>query len=201
MMLIVCHGDSLTQAADVEARGAWPARIAAALGATVINSGVAGDTSAGLLSRFYPDVVRHRPDAVILLGGTNDLWWHLDIGQIQANLFAMACQARFHGIVPVIGLPPPLHAALARNTDMFAPAAGWDECSRALSSLAAALRASSQACSIDCLDLHSPFLDPDGQPRTELYLENGLHPSEEGHRLMAEAAVGVISRLPPIPGR
>ena len=79
-----------------------------------------GDTSGGLLARFYPDVVRHTPDMVLIMGGTNDLWWDLDINLIQANIFAMTCQAEYHNIVPVVGLPLPLHMQNVRQQKMMA---------------------------------------------------------------------------------
>lgn len=194
-MLIVCHGDSLTEATDVKPGEGWAALMAALLKAEVINSGIGGDTSGGLLGRFYPDVIRHRPQAVIILGGANDLWWDLDLGQIQANLFAMACQARFHGIRPVLGLPPPLHGERARTQDMLQPIAGWEVCCRKLAALVEALRSASRASSITCLDFHSLFLDPRGIVRGELYLGNGLHPNAAGHRRMAEAAVDLLRTL------
>ncbi len=193
---VVCLGDSLTEASDVDPGQAWHALAAARLGAEFVNCGIGGDTSAGLLSRFQEDVVARRPHAVILLGGANDLWWDLDLGPILANLFAMACQARFHRIVPVIGLPPPIDGSRARSREMFQPLAGWDACCRKLGDLVDALRAAARSCDIDCLDLHCLFLTPAGTVRSELYLGNGLHPNPEGHRLMAEAAAGLIAGLP-----
>ena len=77
------------------------ARAVEAAGATIINSGIGGDTSGGLLGRFYPDAIQHHPDMVIIMGGTNDLWWDLEINLILANIFTMTCQARHQGIARV----------------------------------------------------------------------------------------------------
>ena len=96
MKKIVCHGDSLTEAPDLAINYTWPILVERRLNLKTINSGIGGDTSGGLLGRFYADVVRHQPDLVVILGGTNDLWWDLEVNQIQANIFAMACQAQFH---------------------------------------------------------------------------------------------------------
>ena len=193
---VVCLGDSLTEAADVAPGEAWHALAAARLGAEFVNRGIGGDTSAGMLSRFQADVVARRPHAVILLGGANDLWWDLELGAVQSNLFAMACQARFHGITPIIGLPPPLDVGRARNRDMFRPIAGWDTCCSKLALLVTAVRSAAHSCAIACIDLHRPFLTPEGDVRRELYLENGLHPNPDGHRIMAEAVVAAMARLP-----
>jgi lysophospholipase L1-like esterase len=108
MRTLICHGDSLTAASDLERPFIWPSLIEKQLQLKIINSGIAGDTTGGLLSRFYPSVVQQQPDFVLIMGGTNDLWWDLDVKLIRANVFAMTCQAEHHAIVPLIGLPPPI---------------------------------------------------------------------------------------------
>ena len=108
MKTIVCHGDSLTEGTDLNPNYTWPRLVENQVNVKIINSGIGGDTSGGLLGRFYPDVVRHKPEMALIMGGTNDLWWDLDINLIQANIFAMTCQAEFHNIAPVVGLPLPL---------------------------------------------------------------------------------------------
>lgn len=125
MKKIVCHGDSLTEASDLDNNYTWPILVENRLNLEIIKSGIGGDTSGGMLGRFYYDVVRHQPDLVIILGGTNDLWWDLEVKSIQANIFAMACQAQFHNITPIVGLPLPLHMENIRQTEMMAPIAGW----------------------------------------------------------------------------
>lgn len=196
MQTIICHGDSLTAATDLEPHQGWPALTAAVLKISIINSGIDGDTSGGLLARFQSDVVRHKPDAAVILGGTNDLWWDLEIGQIQANLFAMACHAQSNRIKPVIGLPPPIHLERAQFSSGLQPAAGWEACCCKLSALVDGLRSACRACMIACLDFHSPFRAPDGSVVGELYLPDGLHPNAEGHRRMADAAARLLGQVP-----
>jgi acyl-CoA thioesterase I len=192
MKTLVCHGDSLTEASDLDKNYTWPALVANRLNVKVINSGIGGDTSGGLLSRFYHDVVRHGPDMVVILGGTNDLWWDLDVNLIQANIYAMACQAEFHNITPIVGLPLPLCMANIQTQKMMAPVAGWSRCRQKLADLAAALAASSRASDIALLDFYHAFLGRDGEPIAEYYLEDGLHPNKRGHLGMAEKTVELL---------
>jgi len=74
MKTMVCLGDSLTEGTEVPTGHAWPALVANALNLDVINCGIGGDTTQGMLSRFYPEVVVTKPAFVFIMGGTNDLW-------------------------------------------------------------------------------------------------------------------------------
>ena len=85
MKPIVCHGDNLTEGADIEIAYRWPSLLENVIGREVINTGIGGDTTAGLLSRFPTDVVPLKPLAIILTAGTNDLWWELPVNAVMAN--------------------------------------------------------------------------------------------------------------------
>jgi len=188
MQTIVCHGDSLTEGADLNPSYTWPFLVANQVKVKIINSGIGGDTSGGLLGRFYHDVIRHKPEAVLILGGTNDLWWDLDINLIQANIFAMTCQAEYHNIAPVVGLPLPLHMENIRQQEMMAPLGGWENCTRKLERLVKALATAAKQSEIACLDFYHLFLDNKGDVQEKFFLEDGLHPNKDGHLLMAAAA-------------
>ncbi|MGD1972595.1 MAG: GDSL-type esterase/lipase family protein, partial [Desulfobacterales bacterium] len=121
MKKIVCHGDSLTEGSDLENNYTWPQLVENRIQVTVLNRGIGGDTSAGLLSRFYPDVIRYQPEMVVILCGTNDLWWDLDTNLILANIFTMTSQAQHRNIVPIVGLPLPLNMESIRHQNMMAP--------------------------------------------------------------------------------
>ncbi len=47
---------------------------------------------------------------------------------------------------------------------------------------------------IACLDFYHPFFDETGAVQERFFLEDGLHPNEAGHRLMAENAVKLLQR-------
>ena len=192
MKTIVCHGDSLTEGSDLNKNYTWPHLVANRLHVKVINSGIGGDTSGGLLGRFYHDVVQHRPDIVMILAGTNDLWWDLDNKLIQANIFSMACQAQYHNIAPIVGLPLPLFTPNIERQDMMAPIAGWEKSVRKLSELVAALANSAKESEMVCLDFYHLFMDTNGAVLGKYYLDDGLHPNKLGHYRMAEKAVALL---------
>ena len=192
MKTLVCHGDSLTAAAEMDQRSIWPSLVESELKIKVINSGIGGDTTGGLLGRFYPEVVQRRPEAVLIMGGTNDLWWDLDIKMVLSNIFTMTCQAEHHDITPLVGLPIPMAVKKACAQDFAAPEGGYDHCVVKLAALAKALALSAKQNDIACLDFYHPFCDNSGNPAGEYFLDDGLHPNEAGHRLMAEITVKML---------
>jgi lysophospholipase L1-like esterase len=192
MKTLVCHGDSLTEASDLNDPLIWPSLVEDRLKIKVLNSGIGGDTTAGLLSRFYHDVVGHRPDYVLIMGGTNDLWWDLDVKLIQANIFTMSCQAEYHKIVPLVGLPIPMIVESACNQDFMAPQGGYKKCMEKLALLVSSLTILARQNDIACLDFYHPFFDDSGAVEKKYFLEDGLHPNKLGHRLMAQKTVELL---------
>ena len=189
----MCHGDSLTEGADLNQNYTWPLLVENQVKVKIINSGIGGDTSGGMLGRFYHDVVRHKPEMALIMGGTNDLWWDLDINLIQANIFAMTCQAEFHNIAPVVGLPLPLCMENIRLQKMMSPIGGWENSVRKLTRLVDALANSARENDIVFLDFYHLFLDDKGEVQGKYFLEDGLHPNKEGHRLMAKKAAELLT--------
>ena len=54
MKRIVCIGHSLTEAADLDPEDTWPSLLEKTLKLKIINKGIGGDTSGGLLyQRFH----------------------------------------------------------------------------------------------------------------------------------------------------
>ena len=195
MKTLVCHGDSLTEATDLDDPAIWPSLVEGRLDIKVVNSGIGGDTTAGLLSRFYHDVVQHRPDHVLIMGGTNDLWWDLDLKSIQANIFTMTCQAEHHHIIPIVGLPIPINVEQARKQDFMPPQGGYKKCMKKLAVLVEDLTKLAQQNEIACLDFYHPFCDDSGAVKGKYFLEDGLHPNKAGHRQMAQIAVESLQHL------
>ncbi|MGD2184876.1 MAG: GDSL-type esterase/lipase family protein [Desulfobacterales bacterium] len=185
MKTLVCHGDSLTEGSDLNAQSVWPLLVESRLHIKVINSGIGGDTTGGLLSRFYHDVIQRHPDYVLIMGGTNDLWWDLDLKLIQANIFTMTCQAEYHHIVPLIGLPVPMIVERARKQDFMTPQGGYDKCTEKLAGLVNRLMRLAKQNAVACLDFYHPFFNDSGTVQEKFFLEDGLHPNTAGHRLIA----------------
>jgi len=191
-MTIICHGDSLTEGADVEKAYTWPSLLENMLKMPVVNRGIGGDTTGGMLSRFSFDVVQKAPRFVILLGGTNDVWWDLALNLIQANLFSMVCQAQHYNIAPVLALPLSIWVEKAQTQDCEPPAKGYAHFSGRLQALVKALTASAKEWEVALLDFYSPFFDDQGKIRTDYFSDDGLHASRNGHFRMSQAAAALF---------
>jgi lysophospholipase L1-like esterase len=71
----ICLGDSVTFGFKVRGEQSYPARLAALLGhAEVLNAGVPGYSSLQGVRCFRRDLMRLKPDLVIVSFGRNDLW-------------------------------------------------------------------------------------------------------------------------------
>ena len=195
MKQIFCHGDSLTEGADIEVAYRWPSLMQNALGTKVINTGIGGDTTAGLLSRFSTDVIPRKPGAVILMGGTNDFWWDLPTNTVLANLFSMAYQAQFHGVAPLFGLPMPFDKNQAAKQSYSPPQAGYDQLLAKVKSLRQKLKTVAGESDIPVLDFYHLFIGDSGRIRSDLFLDDGMHANRQGHRMMAELAASQIADI------
>jgi acyl-CoA thioesterase-1 len=196
MRKIICHGDSLTQGADIEPAFRWPSLLQNALGGMkTVNTGIGGDTTAGLLSRFGADVVCQKPDVVIIMGGTNDFWWGLPLNTVMANLYTMAYQARHHGIAPLFSLPTPFDAQRALQQPWNPPEQGYDQLMSDIQSLTQTLAANAHESEIPVLDFYQLFLDDNARVKPALLLEDGVHPNTQGHREMAALAAVELRKL------
>ena len=195
MKRIICHGDSLTEGKDIEAAYRWPSLLQNVLGTEVLNTGIGGDTTAGLLSRFATDVIPRKPDAVILMGGINDFWWDLPINTAIANLLTMAYHSQFHGIAPLFGLPMPFDIDRAAKQPYSPNETGYDQILANVKSLGEKLKSIADESDIPVLDFYHLFIDDNGQIRQHLFLDDGVHANRQGHRLMAELAISQIGNL------
>ena len=190
MKTMICIGDSLTEGTDIPVGHTWPALVANTLGIDVISRGIGGDTTAGMLARFYPDVVADRPSFVFILGGTNDLWWGWEVRTIVGHLFSMVVQARHHDVTPIIGTPLPVHTAAAAANDFSPPWEGYERLGEKMEDLCTRLHRQGAESDVPVVDLQRPFLDGRRRPRTDLFLPDGLHPTRDGHVCIADAVAG-----------
>ena len=187
-MELICLGDSLTYGYGVRSAHRWSTLVGQALQCEVTNLGICGDTTGGMLVRLNTEIMpklRNRTPGqrpfVLLMGGVNDIFYSGTDTGARANMGAML-QELLTAAARCILLSP-----LAVSFDTLTPE--WREMIRPACETQIAAYHSWQAAF--CRTFHVPYIElydllrgPDGKPLPELYLD-GLHPTAEGHRLMA----------------
>ncbi|WP_430933450.1 SGNH/GDSL hydrolase family protein [Saccharicrinis sp. 156] len=79
--------------------------------AQVINAGIAGNTSTQLLARIENDVLKHKPDLVIVMVGTNDMLNSRRMNtykQYSSNLSEIVNKLKQNNAQVVLLAPPPV---------------------------------------------------------------------------------------------
>ena len=192
-MNIYCIGDSITFGYGLTRLSQrWTDIAAARTGHTLVNCGISGDTTGGMLARCQWQIWPKKPDLMIFLGGINDINLTNQYRPCCANVAAIVHQAAAYGIPMMLGLPLPIvpedfpflswdnHLDLKGNVFRCEEYAQW-------------LREYANYKDLPCIDFRSPFFDKDGKVIRELF-QDGLHPTAEGHALMADALCEVLDQ-------
>lgn len=189
-MKIVALGDSLTVGeSEFELPGAESAsypeyletlvhqhlnRLQSTLQVNVLNRGISGELTSGMIERFSEDVVDEKPNHVIILGGTNDVGWGIDPATITRNLSGMYDVARNAGIVAVACSIPSI--------------LGFDELIPPRLSLNRMIRTEAMRRSLAFVDFFTATADPSTNRLSEDYSSDGLHLNTKGYREMGRCA-------------
>jgi acyl-CoA thioesterase-1 len=176
--LVLFLGDSLTAGFGLAEDLAFPRHVSDELAAIdlpvrVVNAGVSGDTSAGGLARL-DWLLSMEPQVVVVELGANDGLRGLDLEMTESNLREILRRCREQGAeVLLLGMrmPPNFGDYAVRFEALFGALA--EEFSTGF----------------------VPFLLDGVGGHPELNLEDGMHPNEAGHRLLAANVVPALAEL------
>jgi acyl-CoA thioesterase I len=173
---IVVLGDSLTAGLGLPAEDAYPALLQRRLDAKgfkyqVINAGVSGDTSAAGLSRLDWALDGDVRILVVALGG-NDALRGLPVSQLKDNLTRIIERAQSRGVTVVLA-------------GMEAPPNWGDEYTKAFHDVYPTLASRYQLALV-------PFLLQGVAGIDRLNQRDGIHPTAEGDRVVADTVWNVL---------
>lgn len=177
--LVVFLGDSLTAGLGVDERQAYPALVGERLAAEgrpvrLLNAGVSGDTTAGGLRRLEW-LLAQDPDVIVVGLGANDGLRGLPLEQTDANLRGIVARATAAGSrVLLLGM-------------MVPPNYGPDY-ARGFASLFTRIAEDLEVPLV-------PFLLDGVGGRPELNQADGIHPTVEGHRIMARTVYPSVAAI------
>jgi lysophospholipase L1-like esterase len=154
----------------------------------VINRGFGGSVITDA-THFAPRiVVKYRPSVIVFYAGDNDIASGMSPQQVFDDFRAFV--ALMHKELPktqIIFLP--VKPSLARWTL-------WPQMQEVNSQVAKLAQSDDL---LDYVDTATPMLGPDGQPRLELFLDDGLHINEAGYAVWNKVLVPVLSAALPKP--
>lgn len=198
MKKIVCIGDSLTYGFGAYADDAWPYRAQQRLGIVCINRGENGETTSEMNLRFYEDVILQKPDAAVILGGSNDLLFGQSSESAFENIEAMADKALRADVVPLIGTP--------LNIDREEVLKHWflyrsvGETYVGFKCLADMLREFCAKREILCIDFQKEYpIRMEEKGIRQMYTD-GTHPVREGYHVMADIFCDAVQTAFRCPG-
>lgn len=171
MKKIVFMGDSLTEGYGVLNSERFTELFKNYRHIEVINSGISGDTTVGMLARFHEMVIKYNPSHVFIMGGSNDVYLQVHDRSIISNILAMMRYAKYHGIEVIIGIPTPIFEG------DLAPSIVYLNPKPAQKALKQYRNLLIQFCieeDLEYIDLYEGF-------QNEWMTSDGLHPNEKGH--------------------
>jgi lysophospholipase L1-like esterase len=155
----------------------------------VVNRGISGQTTGQMLGRVQSDVMKLRPSALLVLGGTNDIARGISLAAVEDNLTMIADLADFRGIkvilaavLPVSDYQQDVDPSYAR-THLRPPGT--------IKSLNSWIQSFCAQRKFQYLDYYSPMVDASGFLPADLS-DDGLHPNSKGYRVMAPLALKAI---------
>jgi len=183
-MKLICIGDSLTYGYGIPRRDTWVTLAAARTGIELVNAGINGDTTGGMLARFQSHVISKHPSAVLIMGGSNDMMTGCPSFVPQSNVMGMVHQALAVGIIAMVGIPIPCwFEGIREDWADFASAHLKEE---NLESYRAWLLNFGNTFGVPVVDFWPPFLELQHRGEASSCYIDGLHPTQLGHKLMAQ---------------
>lgn len=191
-MKILCLGDSHTFGFGLPRNRVWTALATAQTGVEFINRAVNGNTTGGMLAAYHQEVEAAKPDAVVLMGGWNDIIYGGDICGARANMGAMAHLACTSGLLAIIGIPVSMCPPIRED---WADFLNTEESTRLGAEYILWLRTLCSTLGLPRIDFGMEFprqVALRGGVLRDYYLSDGLHPNQEGHAIMAEIAAEAV---------
>ncbi|WP_257349191.1 GDSL-type esterase/lipase family protein [Pseudalkalibacillus decolorationis] len=184
MPTLVCFGDSLT--ALEESKDGYE-RLTPRLRKqlpnwTIVNSGVSGETTRAALARLQDDVLRHSPDLVTILFGSNDASIHrrIVLAEYERNLDIMI--DRISPQKTILLTPPPV---IEKNQSKRS--------NNVLSTYAEAVRKISKKRECNVIDLWSYFRK--NNLYENLLQQDGLHFNKRAYLFMSELVIDKVKEI------
>ncbi len=158
-------------------------------GKDFVNRGISGQVTSQMLARMKADVLAHKPQAIVFLGGTNDIARGTKLEVIQDNI-QMICDLADHARVKMIlASVLPIHDYNAASDPVLARSKQRPP--ETIKNLNTWMKAFATNRGYIYLDYFTPMVDSAGFLSKDL-ADDGLHPNAAGYRMMAPRVLDAI---------
>ena len=172
-------------------------------GKPYVNRGISGQTTPQMLVRLYPDVVVHKPAAMVVLAGINDISQNTGPAtaeMVEQNIMAMTDIAQHNGIKVILCSVLPIsdyaffkmQASGRPNPYMKVPVTATHPPEDILE-LNAWMKKYAEKVNAVYVDYFSAMVDEKGFLKENLS-EDGIHPNAEGYQIMSKVVGKVIEK-------
>jgi lysophospholipase L1-like esterase len=156
-----------------------------------LGRGIGGQTTAEMLVRFRADVINHKPKAVVILAGTNDIAQnigYISLENIFGNIVSMAELAGANNILPILCSILPVYDYRWRP--------GLEPAGKIIQ-LNTWIKEYAENNGFVYVDYHSALKDErDGLPET--YSTDGVHVNIDGYKIMEQIVHEAITKALPM---
>jgi lysophospholipase L1-like esterase len=178
--------------------------------ATIVNSGVNGDTTSGAAKRFDEDVLAHNPDLVIIQFGLNDQTMRLyedpsemksyvSLEDYAASLRRYVSELRSRNCRVILMTPNPM--CWTETLERHYPAGPFLDApnggNQLLERYVETVREFARTEKIPLVDVFRQFNEYErktGGKIQELFLDDGVHPNERGYGLVVDRLIPHVLR-------
>jgi len=154
-----------------------------------VNRGISGQITSQMLARMKPDVMDLKPQAVLILAGTNDIARGTPLQTIQNNLTAICDLADHAKIKVILATVLPIHDYNAGTNPSFAMSKTRPPAT--INNLNNWMRTFADNRKYTYLNYFDSVRDGAGFLQKDL-ADDGLHPNAKGYRIMAPLAQTAI---------
>jgi lysophospholipase L1-like esterase len=156
-----------------------------------VNRGISGQITGEMLGRMKADVIALKPEAVIILAGTNDIARGIPLTAIENNIAMIADLAEYHKIKPLIASVLPISDYHKDQNPAFQMSRTRPP--QKIRDLNEWIRSFCRERNIVYVDYYSAIVDANGYLKADL-ADDGLHPNGAGYRIMAPVALAAIEK-------
>lgn len=187
MRNVVCLGDSTTYGYMITRKKVWPSILSNKFAEegkeiNIINKGINGDTTSGMIARFERDCLNENADLLILMGGVNDIFMFQNIDKIKDNIKLIVETSNKNNVDIILFTPIPFIKEIftffeADNLDLF---------ENTLKEYVSWINEYTKENNIKSIDVYNMFMNNifKSNKYEDIYFD-GVHLSENGHNIFA----------------